>query len=83
LTIVFVGFIILFIAEIMQAIAFFSIPDRPPTQGAGVSPDPSAAPPLPPSMPLQGGPTKFCTNCGTKISPSATFCYACGAKQPA
>jgi uncharacterized membrane protein len=81
LTIVLVGFIVLFIAEILQAVAYFSIPDQPPTQGAGASTAPAAAPP--PSMPPTGGATKFCTNCGAKISPSATFCYSCGAKQPA
>jgi len=76
LTIVLVGFLLLFVAEIMQAVAYFSIPDQPPMQGAGATaaPAPSMAPP--------GGATKFCTNCGTKISPSATFCYSCGAKQP-
>lgn len=79
LTIVLVGFILLFIAEILQAVAYFSIPDQRPTQGAGASTGPAAAPP--PSMPPMGGATKFCTNCGTKISPSATFCYSCGAKQ--
>ncbi len=79
LTIVLVGFILLFIAEIVQAVAYFSIPDQPPMQGAGVSPGAAAAPP--PSMPPQGDATKFCTNCGTRISPSATFCYSCGAKQ--
>jgi uncharacterized membrane protein len=72
LTIVVVGFLVLFIAEIVQAVAYFSIPDQPPMQGA-------AAPP--PSMEPQGA-IKFCTNCGAKISPSATFCYNCGAKQP-
>ena len=80
LTIVLVGFILLLIAEIVQAVAFFSIPDRPPTQGAGAYPGPTAAPP-PSSVPPPGGSTKFCTSCGTKISPSATFCYSCGAKQ--
>jgi len=79
LTIVLVGFVLLFVAEILQAIAYFSIPDQPTTQGTGASPSP-AAPPQ--SGPPQGGATKFCTNCGTKISPSATFCYNCGAKQP-
>jgi uncharacterized membrane protein len=79
LTIVLVGFILLFIAEILQAVAYFSIPDQPPMQGAGVSPGPADAA-LPSATP-QGGATKFCTNCGTRISPSATFCYSCGAKQ--
>jgi uncharacterized membrane protein len=80
LTIVFVGFLVLFIAEIVQAVAYFSIPDQPPMQGAGALPAGFAAVP-PPSMEPQGA-TKFCTNCGAKISPSATFCYNCGAKQP-
>lgn len=81
LTIVLVGFILLFVAEIIQAVAFFSIPDQPPAQGTGASGAPMAAPSA--SMPPPpGGATKFCVNCGTKISPSATFCYSCGAKQP-
>jgi hypothetical protein len=25
--------------------------------------------------------TKFCTNCGVRISASATFCRSCGSKQ--
>lgn len=80
LTIVLVGFIVLFIAEILQAVAYFSIPDQPPTQGVGAPAGPMVAPSS--SMPPPpGGATKFCTNCGTKISPSATFCYSCGAKQ--
>lgn len=80
LTIVLVGLLVLLIAEIIQAVAFFSIPDR---TAAGVPPAPpampgqaQAAPPPPP-----GGESKFCTSCGTRISPSATFCYSCGAKQ--
>lgn len=81
LTIVFIGLLVLFVAEIVQAVAYFSIPSQPPTQGAGpsvASAGPAAAPP--PSMPPQGA-AKFCTSCGTKISPTATFCYSCGAKQ--
>jgi uncharacterized membrane protein len=82
LTIVLIGFILLFVAEILQAIAYFSIPDQPPMQGAGFSAGysgPAAAPS--PSMSAPGEVVKFCTSCGTKISPSATFCYRCGAKQ--
>ncbi|HUK74323.1 MAG TPA: DUF996 domain-containing protein [Nitrososphaerales archaeon] len=80
LTIVLVGFILLFIAEILQAVAYFSIPTQPPTQGAGAP----AGPPVAPSSsmpPPPGGSAKFCTSCGNKISPTATFCYSCGAKQ--
>jgi uncharacterized membrane protein len=80
LTIVLVGFILLFVAEIVQAVAYFSIPNQPPAQGVGAPAGPTVAPSS--SMPPPpGGPTKFCTNCGTKISPTATFCYSCGAKQ--
>jgi uncharacterized membrane protein len=80
LTIVLVGFILLFVAEIMQAVAFFSIPDRPPAEGAGPSMGPAPAPS--PSMAPPGGATKFCVSCGAKIASSATFCNSCGAKQP-
>lgn len=79
LTIVFVGLFLLFIAEIVQAIAFFSIPDQPsggPTgQGPAASPAPVA------QAQVLDGSSKFCKSCGTKISSTATFCYACGAKQ--
>jgi uncharacterized membrane protein len=80
LTIVVVGFLVLFIAEVVQAVAYFSIPDRPPMQEADAFAEFTTTPP--PSMSPEGGATKFCTNCGTKISASATFCYSCGAKQP-
>ncbi len=80
LTIVFVGFIVLFIAEIIQAIAYFSIPARPPGQGMDGSLGSTAAAATPQAQSPPPG-SKFCTNCGAKISPSATFCYSCGAKQ--
>jgi uncharacterized membrane protein len=73
------GIIIIFVGLIFQAIAFFSIPDQPPTGSGGV-PGPMAAPPPPMAPP--GGATKFCTNCGNRIAASATFCNNCGAKQP-
>ena len=81
LTIVFVGFIILFIAEVIQAVAFFSIPDRPPGPGVGGPAGPTGAAPAPQAQAPPPGAAKFCTSCGAKISPSATFCYNCGAKQ--
>jgi len=40
LTIVLVGFIILFVAEILQIIAFFSIPEQTPMPPATISPSP-------------------------------------------
>ncbi len=80
LTIVFVGFIILLVAEILQAIAYFSIPEQPSVQQAGQAGAASTLPPSPPPAP--GGATKFCVSCGNKIAATATFCNSCGAKQP-
>src|SRR5579875_1737975 len=69
LTIILVGFIILFVAYIFQAIAYFSIQETPQTQPSAVSVQ-------------QGMATKFCPSCGTQIPQSSTFCPKCGAKQP-
>jgi uncharacterized membrane protein len=79
-TIILVGFLILFVAQILVVVAFFSIPSQLPGQAAGGVPGPTAPPPA--SMPPPGGATKFCANCGSKIAASATFCNSCGAKQP-
>jgi uncharacterized membrane protein len=78
-TIILAGFIILFVAGILQIIAFFSIPAQLPTQATGGMSGPMAPPS---SMPAPGGATKFCVNCGNKLDASATFCNNCGAKQP-
>ena len=80
LEIVLVGFLLLFIAEIIQAVAFFSIPDQPVMQ-AGAAPPTGVGAPPPTMPPPPSEASKFCTSCGTKISPTATFCYSCGAKQ--
>jgi uncharacterized membrane protein len=45
LTVILVGFLLLLVAQILQAVAYFSIPDRPPTQGMGASGGTAAAPP--------------------------------------
>ena len=81
LTIVFIGFLILFIAEIVQAVAFFSIPEELPGPSIGGVTETTAFPTVS-GLPLTGESSKFCTSCGTKISPTATFCYKCGSKQP-
>ena len=80
MTIVLIGFLVLLVAEIVQAVAYFSIPDQLPAQGAGASTGLTSG--GPPAMPLAAGATKFCTSCGNKIAASATFCNSCGAKQP-
>jgi uncharacterized membrane protein len=79
LTIILLGFIVLFVAEIVQAVAFFSIPEELQRVGAPGSPSTASLAASPPPTP--GTANKFCASCGAKISPTATFCYACGAKQ--
>lgn len=71
LTIILVGFLILFVAAIVQIVAFFSISEV--VQGAQPQP-----------MAPQGAPAgmKFCPSCGAQLAASATFCSKCGAKQP-
>ena len=67
LTIVLVGLVILFIAYIVQIVAFFSIHDGvPPAIGATAS--------------IAG--TKYCPNCGAQVLSSTAYCPKCGAKQP-
>jgi uncharacterized membrane protein len=67
LTIIIVGFLILFIAFILQVVAFFSIPEDKSAPQA--------------QMPAQAG-FKYCPNCGSQLPLAAGFCPKCGAKQP-
>jgi len=67
LTIILVGFVILFIAYVVQIVAFFSIQETQPVPGGVVGP--------------QAG-TKYCSSCGAQIPSTATFCPKCGAKVP-
>jgi uncharacterized membrane protein len=67
LTIVLVGFLILFVAFILQIVAFFSIQEIQPAMQAQATP-------------LSG--FKYCATCGTQMASSAIFCPKCGAKQP-
>jgi uncharacterized membrane protein/ribosomal protein L40E len=71
LTIVLVGVIILFVAYIVQIIAFFSIPESLPSMQA------STAAPMAP----QSTGSKYCSSCGTQMPSAATFCPKCGARQ--
>ena len=64
------GFIVLFVAAIVQIIAFFSIPDMAP----GMQPQPMNVPVSQPGM-------KYCSSCGTQLASSTIFCPKCGAKQ--
>jgi uncharacterized membrane protein len=73
LTIILVGFVLLFVAWILIAISFFSM--RPPNQLAQapmpVAPMQSAAP---------DGTVKYCQFCGAENKLEATFCTHCGRK---
>ncbi len=75
LTIVIVGFILLFVAWILLAVAFFSM--RPPMAAA-----PAYAPPYtqapPPTTPPTGAQVKYCPYCGAENKIEATFCTHCG-----
>ncbi|HEY6283404.1 MAG TPA: DUF996 domain-containing protein [Nitrososphaerales archaeon] len=84
LTIILVGFIILFVAFILQIIAFFSIHEAQP-----MSPAPMAAPVTPataatlaPTPPATQSSSKYCANCGTQMAAFAMYCPKCGASQP-
>jgi uncharacterized membrane protein len=75
LTIILVGFLIIFIAFILQVVAFFSIPDNIPGAVSSMQPPPPAQPGAPVG-------SKFCPNCGTQMPSTSAFCPKCGARQP-
>ena len=82
LTIILIGFLLIFLAEILFIVAFFSIPENLLYGTAGFS-----APPPPMGTPasMGGSPTmgttKYCPNCGSSLDSAATFCPHCGARQ--
>jgi uncharacterized membrane protein len=79
LTVILVGFLVLFVAAIFQIIAFFGIPDSVP----GMQAQPMGGAPYQPVGPAAPQPgMKFCPNCGTQLAAAATFCSKCGTKQP-
>lgn len=67
LTIVLVGFIVLFIAYIVQIVAFFSIQENLQLASGGTSS-------------VQA--TKYCPSCGALVPSTTAFCPKCGSKQP-
>lgn len=85
LTIIFIGFLLIFVAEILFAISFFSIPDEIP-----VSPPPSGS--MPTTFPSSDQQTtgsqttssgnRFCVRCGQSIPEGTVFCPSCGQRQP-
>lgn len=75
LTIIFIGLIIVWIAWLILAIAFFSM-RLIPTQPYGQQPYPP--PPAPPAVQA----TRFCPNCGSPVDATAVFCPHCGKQLP-
>jgi len=84
LTIIFVGFVLIFVAQIMFIIAFFSLPDNAPgglPQPQMMGPPPTQSPYPQPSVqqPVAGGPNA-CPNCGAPKKPGANYCDHCGTR---
>ncbi len=75
LTIFLVGILLIFIAWLIAAIAFFSI--RTTQQPPAYAPPPttSTQPPV-----MQG--TRYCPNCGAPVDINAAFCPHCGKQLP-
>ncbi len=71
LTIVLVGFLLLFVAFILQVVAFFAINEAKPM-----------GQPQAPIQPMATAAFKYCASCGAQMASTATFCPKCGAKQP-
>ncbi len=74
LTIVFVGFFLIFLAWIFATIGFFSI--KTPSQATSYSQPYQATTPPPTQL------TRYCPNCGAPVQPNATFCPNCGKQLP-
>jgi uncharacterized membrane protein len=75
LTIIFVGLIIVWIAWLILAIAFFSMRVAP-AQPYGQQPY------MPPPTPPTAQATRYCPNCGAPVDATATFCPHCGKQLP-
>jgi uncharacterized membrane protein len=74
LTLIFVGLLLIWIAWIIAALAFFSMKLAPaqPQQQYGYS-----APP-----PSSSTASRYCPYCGAPVDQNATFCPHCGKQQP-
>jgi len=74
LTLIGVGLLLIWIAWLVAALAFFALKptQTPPPYGYAA---PTASPP-----PTQA--SRYCPHCGTSVDPSATFCPNCGQQLP-
>lgn len=75
LSIILVGYVLIFIAWIFAAIGFFNM--RTPAQPAYQQPYTQ-----PPPVPTSTQATRYCPHCGAPVDASATFCTNCGQQLP-
>jgi uncharacterized membrane protein len=75
LTIIGIGFFLIWIGFIIAAIGFFTLKTAPSTPSYGYTPPPPNAQSYQTASNVK---SNFCPNCGTPISPEATFCAHCG-----
>jgi uncharacterized membrane protein len=89
LSIILVGFFLIWVGFIIAAIGFFTLKTAPVNVATGAgnfSPPPpsySYTPPpptqqQPPSTSADSPKANFCPNCGASVAPDATFCSNCG-----
>jgi uncharacterized membrane protein len=82
LTIILIGFILLFVAQILFIIAFFSIRENMVSTATTSMTPPGPSPSVSPEAPVQSG-GKFCVKCGASLPAGSAFCASCGASQVA
>ena len=78
LTIIGVGLVLVWIAYILIAVAFFTIKTKPNTQTAFTPPSYSSTTPAPTTHSTSNRTSDFCPNCGAYMEPGTTFCSNCG-----
>ena len=76
LTIIFVGYLVIWIAWLIATIAFFQLKPSSSQPAYSYTPPPTAQPP--PAAPTANTGTQYCPHCGAPVSQGATFCSHCG-----
>jgi hypothetical protein len=79
LSIILVGFILIFLAWIFAAVGFFSMKLQQPQPYASQTYNAPPTTMLPPAQPTQTAQmARYCPNCGAPVAADATFCSHCG-----